>query len=74
MTGNIRLGCGSCDREDYDFVTGFPNDWTDITQVRSYEESSREVAFDDETRSALDWQTHLGTCPDCQALEEQYGP
>jgi hypothetical protein len=70
MTGKIRLGCGTCDRNDFDFVTKLPNDWTDITEVRSYEESIREVAVDDKSRSPLDWQTHLGTCPDCHAEED----
>ena len=69
MTGKIRLGCGSYDRNDFDFVTTLPNDWTDISQVRSYEESIREVAFDDKARSPFDWQTHLGTCPEGQAEE-----
>ena len=70
MTGKIRLGCGSCDRNDFDFVTKLPNDWTDITEVRSHEESIREVPFDDKTRSPFDWQTHLGTCPDCHAEDD----
>ena len=70
MTGKIRLGCGTCDRNDFDFIMKLPNDWMDITEVRSYEESIREVAVDDRSRSPFDWQTHLGTCPDCQAEED----
>lgn len=69
MTGKIRLGCHSCDREDFDFVAQFPDDWKDITEVRSYEESVSEVAAGDKSRSPFDWQTHLGTCPDCRGEE-----
>jgi len=74
MNGRIRLGCSSCDRNDFDFVTKLPNDWTDITNVRSYEESIREVAVDDKGSSPFDWQTHLGTCPECYAEEVKDGP
>ena len=35
----------------FDFITKIPNDWTEITEVRSYEESIREVPFDDKSRS-----------------------
>ena len=67
MSGKIRLGCMSCDREDFDGIDQLPPDWTDIDEVRSFAEATREVEFDDHSRSVLDWQTHLGTCPDCQA-------
>ncbi len=66
MTGTIRLGCMYCDRNDYDGVDAFPNDWDEIEEVRSLEQATREVAVDDQTRSVFDWQTHLGDCPDCQ--------
>ena len=67
MTGKIRLGCSHCDREDFDGVDALPSDWTDIQNVRSFEEATREVAFDDLSRSVFDWHTHLGTCPECQS-------
>jgi hypothetical protein len=67
MTGKIRLGCDHCDREDFNGVDELPTDWTDIQNVRSFEEATREVAFDDQSRSVFDWQTHLGVCPECQA-------
>ena len=69
MTVEIQLGCGTCYRNDFECVTKLPNDWTDITEVCSYK-SIREVAVDDMSRSPLDWQTHLGTCPDRQAKED----
>lgn len=69
MTGQIRLGCGTCDRNDFDFVSVLPNDWSDVSEVQSYEESISEVALNDKSRSPFDWQTHLGTCPRCQAGE-----
>ena len=69
MTGKIRLGCCYCDRSDFDGVDALPEDWDDIDEVRSLEESMRPVAIDDDTRSVLDWQTHLGVCPECNAIQ-----
>ena len=63
----IRLGCNECDRDDFDGIDELPSDWTDIQEVGSFEEATREVGFDDRSRSALDWQTHLGMRPECQA-------
>lgn len=65
--GRIRLGCYSCDRNDFDGVDELPGDWEDIVPVQSWEEAISPVESDsDDGRSALDWQTHLGTCPDCE--------
>ena len=74
MRGKIRLGCDSCDRNDFDFITTLPTDWTEITEVQDFDESIREVAIDDYSRSPFDWQTHLGTCPQCQVEEDKDGP
>jgi hypothetical protein len=68
MNGKIRLGCQHCDRNDFDGVDKLPKDWDDISRVRSLEEALREVDEDDTTRSVFDWQTHLGTCPECKAI------
>ena len=68
MSGLIRLGCMHCDRDDFDGVDVLPEDWEEIGEVRSYDESMREVAVDDQTRSVFDWQTHLGVCPECQKI------
>jgi hypothetical protein len=57
-----------CDRDDFDGVDVLPEDWEEIGEVRSYDESMREVAVDDQTRSVFDWQTHLGVCPECQKI------
>ena len=65
----IRLACSECDRGDFDGIDELPTDWTDITEVQSLKESLREVAFDDPSRSPLDWHTHIGTCPECQSKE-----
>ena len=66
MSGKIRLGCANCDRTDFDGVDELPADWTDIDEVRSFAEAIQEVDFEDHSRSVLDWQTHLGMCPECQ--------
>ena len=68
MSGLIRLGCVHCDRDDFDGVDQLPDDWDDIGEVRSFEESMREVDADDMTRSVFDWQTHLGICPECRKI------
>ena len=70
MSGKIRLGCVCCDREDFDDIELLPTDWIDADEVRSFEEATREVDWDDQSRSVLDWQTHLGVCPECQANDE----
>ena len=51
-------------------IDELPLDWTDIYEVRPFEEATREVDFDDQSRSVFDWQTHLGDCPECQATDE----
>jgi hypothetical protein len=68
MIAKIRLGCNHCDREDFDGIDELPSDWTDIHEVRSFDEAIREVDVDDQSRSVFDWQTHLGVCPECQAI------
>ena len=68
MNGKIRLGCQYCDRSDFDGVDKLPKDWDDVSRVRSLEEALREVDEDDTTRSVFDWETHLGTCPECKAI------
>ena len=70
MSGKIRLGCNYCDREDFNGIDELPSDWADIHEVRSFEEATREIAVDDQSRSVLDWQTHLGVCPECQVIHE----
>ena len=67
--GPIRLGCLYCDRADFDGVFELPNDWSDIQAVQSLEEASRQVEeSDSDSRSVLDWETHLGVCPACQVI------
>ena len=70
MSGKIRLGCANCDRTDFDGIDELPPDWTDVDEVQSFAESIREVDWNDQSRSALDWPTHLGVCPECQAADE----
>ena len=70
MNGPIRLGCHSCDREDFDGISELPPDWLDISVVQTLEQSRQEVDWSDRSRSPLEWYTHLGICPDCQAEEE----
>ena len=70
-TGQIRLGCWNCDRMDYDGVDVLPSDWDGIDYVQSYENSVLPKGFSDlPNESCLDWQTHLGQCPDCNRDSE----
>jgi hypothetical protein len=68
MSGKIRLGCACCDRDDFDGVDELPTDWERITELQSYEQSLVPKGFSGrDNESCLDWQTHLGICPDCQS-------
>ena len=71
MPGTIRLGCLYCDRTDFDGVGQLPADWEDIDEVQSYDEAIREVAPGDNRRSVLDWETHVGVCPECRQINEE---
>jgi len=55
----IRLGCIHCDRIDFDGVEVLPNDWFDVQAVLA--------------TLSLDWETHLGVCPDCSKHELDLG-
>ena len=70
MPKRIRLACSECDTDEGDGISRIPATWTDVTEVQSLAESRKEVAADDTTRSALDWYTHLGVCPQCQKAED----
>lgn len=66
----IRLACQRCDTEECDGITAIPMDWSDVSEVQSYEDACRPVALDDPVRSPFEWYTHLGVCPDCRPLFE----
>ena len=68
-TGRIRLGCIHCSRDDFDGTDKLPEDWEDIDEVQSYEDSISEVDPDDPSADITFWETHMGVCPDC--LKEQ---
>lgn len=70
QAGPIRLGCNHCDRDDYDGVKLLPGGWSDISKRQSLAESL--ATYDDgdlfmpPDYSVLDWETHVGICPECQ--------
>ena len=68
----IRLGCHRCDRDDYDGVSVIPSDWRDGHQIQSLEAARTELHVGDQG-NPFGWQTHLGTCPDCQQEDEPNG-
>ena len=70
MTGKIRLGCLGCGREDFDGIHKLPDDWEEIDEVQSYEESIREVGPEDDG-DIMFWETHLGVCPECKEIQGQ---
>ena len=65
----IRLACVSCDRDDYDGVWRLPKNWTGIQKWQTLSESMKEIAESDSSRSAFDWHTHMGYCPECQQAD-----
>lgn len=71
--GPIRLGCrGMCFRDDYDGVRLLPGDWKNIEEVQTLRASLSvyETHEDDDPPPGfdlMDWETHKGWCPDCEA-------
>ena len=61
--GRVRLECTGCDAQ-YDGISQvqvgvlIAGGWKDIEQRRSYLEATT-------TGNVMDWQTHMGYCPDC---------
>ncbi len=70
MPEKIRLACCQCDTDSCDGVDEIPADWSDVQFVQSLEESQREVAAGDQTRSVTQWFTHLGICPECRDVDD----
>ena len=70
-SNRIRLGCTNCDRTDFDGIDQLPEDWANILEVQTWEESSRGVASTDQSGHAFDWETHLGLCPECTKPETE---
>ena len=70
MSGQIRLGCILCYRDDFDEIDELPTDWEDIDEVQSYEASIQEVQADDPNGDVTFWETHVGICPDCQTGDD----
>ena len=67
----IRLGCLLCIRDDHDGIDSIPADWCDVERIQTYDESCADVDPDDPVASVLDWETHIGVCPECQGLENR---
>jgi len=70
MPKRIRLACSECDTDEGDGISKIPSTWKDVTEVQSLAESRKEVPADDKTRSAFEWYTHLGICPQCQKEDD----
>jgi len=70
MPKRIRLACSECDTDEGDEVSSIPTTWKDVTEVQSLAESRKTVTEDDKTRSAFEWYTHLGICPQCQKEDD----
>ena len=67
--GEVRIQCKECDNQ-HDEVLGLPPNWTEIEWMRSFERATAECDTGRPNNwgdSVMDWQTHLGLCPDCQA-------
>lgn len=69
--GLYRLGCSNCFRDDFDGVKELPSDWEGISEVQSLKEAlttyeDEEDGVPPDNYSVLDWQTHIGLCPECR--------
>ncbi|MFO0887565.1 MAG: hypothetical protein U0790_00300 [Isosphaeraceae bacterium] len=74
----IRLGCDDCDRDDRDFITPAElaecrrEGWTGIRRVQAYRQAIKiydQPILEPPGYSVLDWETHMGLCPECTAEE-----
>jgi hypothetical protein len=74
----IRLACTECSRDDYDGITPahlkklIAAGWKDVYRFQTYRQSCK--TYEDWSKappdfSALEWWTHLGTCPECAEAE-----
>ena len=70
----IRLGCTWCDRTDYDMITdvelenAIQDGWSDVVRIQFFQEACKTYQVPEQEPvdfCVLDWETHLGTCPDC---------
>jgi hypothetical protein len=75
-TKTIRLGCEYCDRGDCDGITAIQlraarrAGWQGIRRVQTYAQSCKtyhDPADQPTAYSVLDWETHVGVCPECVA-------
>jgi hypothetical protein len=73
--GTHRLGCISCDRQEFDGITAEEleqakaDGWRDIESFQSLEDSMRTYDNPNDAPPSFDvtaWYTCLGECPDCQ--------
>lgn len=70
--GRYRLGCyGGCFRDDFDGVKELPRDWQDIHEKQSLKDAlttyeTEEDGDPPKGYSVMDWETHVGLCPECQ--------
>jgi hypothetical protein len=72
----VRLRCDECGKEhdgisQVELSALIADGWQDVQEVQDYVASCRTYLDGREPPgySALDWETHLGTCPEC-AKEE----
>ena len=67
--GRIRLSCHYCGIE-LDGINCVPPEWTEVEEIRSYEQAIEPIP-DGQDRNKygdtlVDWETHMGVCPECQ--------
>jgi hypothetical protein len=78
----IRLGCWECMRSDKDGITPAElkacelSGWQDIERRQTLRQSRQTFSSGrrpPKSFSILDWETHLGTCPECARESEERG-
>lgn len=68
--GPYRLGCSNCFRDDFDGVKALPTDWKDVCEKQSLTAALTTYESEEDGEppagySVLDWETHVGLCPEC---------
>jgi hypothetical protein len=79
----IRLACDECDRDDMDGITyaellaAKKAGWKGVIRVQTYAQSLKTYdhpADEPPGYSILDWMTHIGDCPECEAAKLATAP
>jgi len=53
-----------------DGIDYVPAEWTEVEEIRSYERAIEPIPYGQDRNkygdTIVDWETHVGVCPECQ--------